>query len=339
MLQGHFYHKTTRKIVSAFGTIFNSITLVKYSGSGAEVERLKVPLSYAQKEKFITSLYQDSTHEKPMQVTLPRMSFEMTGMAYDANRKLPSINRRYSIHPTDKTKVYQNFVPVPYDFYFSLNIYTRNIEDMSQIIEQIIPYFTPDYTVTVSLVDANGQTIKHDIPITMGVITPQIEYEGDGLTPRYVIYSIPFSVKAYIYGPTTNSAIIRKAITNIYDTVGDHEQINCEMANGGMGNFRFEEEVYVGSNWLNASWRGRVLAWSNTSQRLTIYEVTGEKLPTDGDIVFGIDTGARWTITSANRTYLKHAQTVIEPNPNTANVGDANVSYTFTTTEFPNIPS
>src|SRR5690606_37908129 len=107
----------------------NAIAVVKYNSNMEETERIKVPLSYAQKEKFILALAVDATQEKPVQIHLPRMSFELTGLSYDPNRKLISINRLYSKHPSDKNKLYQNFNPVPYNFTFDLNIYTRTIED------------------------------------------------------------------------------------------------------------------------------------------------------------------------------------------------------------------
>ena len=331
-----FYHQTTRKIVSAFGTMFNNIWLVKYDANMMEVERIKVPLSFAQKEKFILQLAMDVNQDKPTQVSLPRMSFEWTGMMYDPVRKLPSLNQIISAHPTDKTRLLTNYTPVPYNFSFSLNIYTRNIEDMSQIIEQIVPYFTPDFTVPVSLVGDGGQHIQRDIPITLDSVTPQIEYEGNGIDPRYVTCAMAFTVQAYLFGPTSNSAIIRKAITNIYDTVGNTEQINIVVRTGGSSQFRFEEEVFSGNNWISADWRGRILAWNANTLRLSIYEVSGD-LPKPNDVVYGVDSEAKWTVSSVSRSFIKHAETTIVPVPNTAQPTDANLSFKSTTTEFPNV--
>jgi hypothetical protein len=336
MLQGHFYHKTTRKIVAAFGTIFNSIVICKYDSNMVEVGRIKVPLSYAAKDRFIYALAYDSEQEKPIQVQLPRMSFELLSWNYDANRKLPSRNRIYTANTSNQNRVQSNLQPVPYDFQFDLSIYTRNIEDSHQILEQILPYFTPDYTVTVSLIDESGAEIKRDIPIIYNGSSSEVQYEGDSTSVRYVIHSLSFTVKAYLFGPTHDSAIIRKAITNIYDTVGDHYQVRVDMDAGGVGNYAVEEEVYSGNDWESAEWRARVMSWSNASNLLIVYDMHGD-LPVDGDVVYGLDTGARWTVSTASRSFLKHAQTVIEPNPTSANVGDANISYTYTTTEFPTV--
>jgi len=336
MLQGHFYHKTLRKIVAAFGTMFNSIILVKYDANMVEQERLKVPLTYAQKEKFIYALITENVPKKITQIELPRMSFEMTGLAYDAQRKLPSLNRNFNRNTSNNSLLVQNYTPVPYDFSFELNIYTRNIEDMSQIIEQIVPYFTPDYTVTISLVNENGVAINRDIPITLQGIIPQVEFDSDGITPRVVIYTMSFTMKAYLFGPLTNSAIIRKAFASIYDTLAEDTEETIVMQAGGIGNYRFEEEVYAGNNWINADWTGRVINWDLSRRTLYIYQVQGKNLPTNGDIVTGFESGARWNIATASRSFLKHAQIVAEPFPTTANVGDANVIFTANTTEFPN---
>jgi hypothetical protein len=338
MLGNHFYHRTFRKLVTAFGTMFNNITLVKYDVNENEVERLKVPLSYAQKEKFVVSLMTDPTQDKPIQVQLPRMSFEMLGFVYDPSRKLPSIKRVYSSNPSNSNQLYQNFVPVPYNFSFELGLYTRNIEDLFQIAEQIIPTFTPDFTVSVSLINENGQTVIKDCPITLDNPQFTVEYQGDALTPRYVTSSLQFTMQAYLYGSTQSSSLIRKAITNIYELNGPQEQFSLFLSNGGAGTFTFEEPVFSGGGetWQDSSWRGRVLSWSPVTQRLVLYEVDGE-LPASGDVVHGLDSGARWTISTASRTDLKLVRSTITPSPNTANSADANVSYIFTTQEFPQI--
>lgn len=337
MLNGHFYHKTLRKIVAAFGTMFNSIILVKYDANMVEQERLKVPLTYANKEKYIYTIVQENVPKKLTQVELPRMSFEMVAMGYDANRKLPSLNRNYNKHSSNTSLLIQNYTPVPYDFSFQLNIYTRNIEDMSQILEQIVPYFTPDFTISISLVDENGTVIRKDIPIIIDSILPSVVYEPDGITPRVVNYSLNFTVKAWLYGPLTNSSIIRKAFASIYDTTVEQEQDNIVMVAGGAGTYQFEEDVYSGNNWINANWTGRVISWDNVDRHLYIYQVKGKTLPTNGDWVYGFESGARWQIATASRTFLKHAEVIVTPNPLNANVGDANVSFTANTTEFPKI--
>lgn len=336
MLQGYYYHKTIRKLVAAFGTLFNNIMYMKYDENGAEVERAKVPLSFAQKEKFIYDLAYDVTLTKPISVQLPRMSFELVGYQYDSTRKLPTINKVLNRNTANNKLLVTNYQPVPYDFSFELNLYTRNIEDMSQIIEQILPYFTPDFTVTIALVQDNI-TIARDVPFILDSVAPLVQFEGDNNTPRYVTCQMMFTVKAYLFGPSSGSSIIRKAITNIFDTVGDPIQINTVVDLSGKGNYLFEEEVYSGNSWINATWAGRVYHWGNTTGRLDLYSVHGKKFPETGDLVVGIDSGAQFIISTTNRAPLKHAQIIIEPKPNTANIGSAN-SFSTVVTEFPNIP-
>lgn len=336
MLNEYYYHKTIRKLVAAFGTMFNNIFMKKYDENGNEVERVKVPLTYAPKEKFVYDLVYDSTLTKPIQVQLPRMSFEMTALNYDAARKQTTITKILNKNTSNNHLLVTNYMPVPYDFSFDVGIYTRNLEDLYQILEQILPYFTPDFTITVSHIQDGGIEIKRDVPIILESVQPMIQYEGDNSTPRYVQCMLTFLVKAYLFGPNSNAGIIRKAITNIYDTVGDETQFNLVMNGGGQGNYQFEEEVYVGPSWADALWTGRVLSWANTTGKLVLYQVSGKQSPESADVVIGIDSSAQWIISTVNRTPLKHAQVVLTPKPNTANAGNAN-SFSVNISEFPHI--
>ena len=191
----HFYNRTIRKVVVAFGTMFNDIHVVRYNKTGTtEYEKFKVPLNYGSKEKYLVRLASDPTLTKSIATTVPRISFDLTGMTYDASRKLPSTVRNFAQETS--TSVKTQFVPVPYDFQFSLSIYVRNTEDGTQILEQILPFFTPDFNVTIDFIPSMGK--KYDMPVILNSVSNEVDYEGDFMNTRLIIWNLEFTAKAYI---------------------------------------------------------------------------------------------------------------------------------------------
>lgn len=193
-----FYNRTIRKIVVAFGTMFNDIFLQRYNLDGTlKKEIFKVPLSYGSKEKYITRITSDPNLTRSVQTVVPRIAFEMTGIAYDNSRKQSSLTRNFAL---DANKALNTqFVPVPYDFNFSLSFFVRNTEDGTQILEQILPFFKPDYTLTVDFIPDMDQ--KYDLPIILNSVSPTTDYEGDMMTTRLIIWDLEFTVKGYIWPP------------------------------------------------------------------------------------------------------------------------------------------
>jgi hypothetical protein len=211
----HFYNRTIRKMVIAMGTVLNDIELVRYTKDGTTAkERFKVPLSYGAKEKYLTRLTTDPDLVRSLNVVVPRISFELTGMSYDSSRKMLSTMTNSAIR--DGTTSYRQYAPVPYDFNFSVSIYVRNTEDGTQIIEQIVPFFTPDFTVTANLIPDIG--LKYDVPIILNSVNSQVDYEGDFMSTRLIIWNLEFTVKGHLFPPVKSSKIIRAANTNIFDT-------------------------------------------------------------------------------------------------------------------------
>lgn len=210
----HFYHRSIRKVVVAFGTVFNDIEVIRYNkdGSGPK-ERFKVPLSYGAKEKYLTRLMSDPSLNKSVAVVIPRISFNLDGMKYDYGRKQVSTLRNFA-QVGNTTTLNAQYAPVPYDFNFSMSVYVRNTEDGTQILEQILPFFTPDFNVTVDFIpDMNP---KYDMPIILGDVRSNVEYEGDFSTTRLITWDMDFTVKAFIWPPIKTSGLIRSANTNIY---------------------------------------------------------------------------------------------------------------------------
>ena len=211
MFGTYFYHQTSRKMVVAFGSLFNNIEVRRTDSSDAVTEIIKIPLSYGPKDKMLVRISQDPNLNPKVALTVPRMGFELTAMAYDGARKLNTMGRNVKKGTTGLKK---QFNPVPYNWDFSLYVFVKNAEDGTQILEQILPFFTPDFTVTMTLV--SGMTIKMDIPLVLNSVTSEDAYEGDFATRRSIIWTLSFLMKGFLYPSVTDNA---KVITSsVVDT-------------------------------------------------------------------------------------------------------------------------
>jgi len=209
MFGTRFYNQGFKKLIVAFGQIFNNIVIQRTNSTGGVTARIKVPLAYAPKEKFLVRLDQQSNLEsREFATTLPRMGFEITGLAYDSSRKLTRVQKYSKVKSNeDGKKMNFNYTPVPYNISMNLYVFTATAEDGLQIIEQILPYFQPDYTVTVNVVPDLG--IKRDIPIVLGNIGYEDTYDGSFTQRRAVIYTLSFTAKTYLFGPMDNQGVIK----------------------------------------------------------------------------------------------------------------------------------
>ena len=232
MFGQHFYHKSIRNTVIAFGTILNNINIKRTDSSGNPLQTVRVPLSYAPKEKFIARLDQNANltgDDSSVAITLPRMSFDVTGYAYDGSRKLNK-NQKYSVAKNtsgDEKRVYSQYSPVPYDVNFELNVFTATSDDGLQVIEQILPYFQPDYTVTM-IIDKDYMDTKRDIPFVLESVDYEDSYTGSLTSLRRIIYSLKFTAKIYLYGPISQSAVIKKVSADLYDNTSDQSPSRSE---------------------------------------------------------------------------------------------------------------
>ena len=211
MFGTYFYHQISRKMVVAFGSLFNTIEVRRTNSAGSVIETLKVPLAYGPKEKFLTRISADPNLNPGIALTVPRMGFELTALTYDGVRKLNTMGRNVAAGTTGLKK---QFNPVPYNWDFSLYVYVKNAEDGTQILEQILPFFTPDFTVTMTLI--SGMTVKMDIPLVLNSVTSEDSYEGDFATRRSIIWTLSFVMKGFLYPSVTDNA---KVITSsVVDT-------------------------------------------------------------------------------------------------------------------------
>jgi len=213
MYGNHFYNETTRRYVAVFGTMFNDIEISRKTGS-ATTQRMKVPINYAPMQKILARLDQNLQNNAPA-ITLPRMSFEMTGMTYNPDRKLTSVTKLVKASGADGTMT-SMFAPAPYDIEFQLNIMTKYNEDGTKIVEQILPYFKPDCTVSVKLIDELGTYF--DIPIVLNSVSQEDTYEGDFESRRALIWTLNFTMKGYFFGPVSTKKQITFVDADIYPT-------------------------------------------------------------------------------------------------------------------------
>ncbi len=213
MLGTYFYHEIIRKTVISFGTLFNDIHVRHQDSTGKDISQIKVPISYGPKQKFLARLQQQPELNKAVQVTLPRISFEMNNIQYDPSRK-SGIAQTFKANDSGKLK--KVFMPVPYNLGFELNILTKLQDDSLQILEQILPFFQPGFTLTIDLVDQIGE--KRDVPMVLDNITFTDDYEGNFETRRALIYTLSFTAKTYMFGPIADSTdgLIRKVQIDYY---------------------------------------------------------------------------------------------------------------------------
>lgn len=322
------YNRVIRKLVVAFGDLFNNIKIAKFNPDLTESERILIPIAYATKERYVMRLEDDFNLDKKVQIALPRFSYEMTGMEYDVSRKLNTNIKNYA---QTNTGIIGQYNPVPYDFDFNLYLYVRNIEDASQVIEHILPFFTPDYTLKLDLIADMG--IIKEVPIIFKSADHEIIYEGDReQETRMIIWTFRFTVKGFIFGKTSTTNVIRTSITNILNGIGEQDVVQFNMVAPGVGNYRIGETVYQGYSFSTAVATATVVDWANNILKLT--DVLGNF--TSSQPIVGASTNASYVYSSYNVASLQPRKLVeieITPNPSNANASNLH-TYTTQITEY-----
>lgn len=213
MLDQRFYWGTIRKAIVAFGTMFNGITIERKDSNGNVVQIQRVPLSYSPKQKFLAKIRQQpNVDEANFQVILPRMGFEMIALDYDPNRKISPLQQNRTLNSS--TTASAQYAPTPYNISVLLYIYAKNQDDGLQIIEQILPYFNPDYNLTLKAIPELD--IKNDLPILLNTIGFEDDYEGDMTTRRAIIWTLSFVMKLNFYGPVSKQGVINRVVANTF---------------------------------------------------------------------------------------------------------------------------
>jgi len=214
MLGTQFYHESIRKVIVSFGTMFNNINLVRKDNSGNIIQSMKVPLAYGPREKFLVRLNEDADLTKQVAITLPRIGFEIQNLEYDSARKLNRVQRFKKVKGANAKQLDAQYMPVPYNLAIELYIMAKQSDDALQIVEQILPYFQPDYTLTIN--DNVSMDSKRDVPIVLNSISYEDNYQGDFTTRRALIYTLSFTAKFYLYGPVTSSKVIKTVQVDQY---------------------------------------------------------------------------------------------------------------------------
>ena len=306
-----FYNRSIRKLTVAFGNLFDNITLVRYNPDLTESERFIIPITYANKELYVQRLEADYDLDKKVQITLPRFSYEMTGFTYDPSRKQNTNIRNFSKTTSGMVGQYN---PVPYNFDFNLYLYVRNIEDASQVIEHVLSYFTPDYTVKINMIPEMG--IIKEVPIVLNSTNQDIKYEGgrDSDT-RMIIWTLNFTVKGFIFGPVSQTNVITHSITNVYNMITDNDQILFTMNPAGNGTYLRDEVVYQGYSLATATATAKVVVWKYNN--LTLKNIKGHFVSTMP--IIGTQTHSNYSFTSYNMITPRVIKIDITPTSSTMN--------------------
>ena len=215
MLGTYTYHKIIRKCVIGFGTLFNNIEVRKENKDGSVYSRMKVPLAYGPRQKFLARLEQQADLNQKVAITVPRLSFEMTGISYDSSRKLAPTTLTLKADTNNAVK--KQFTPVPYNIDFELNVISKTNDESLEIMEQILPVFQPSFQMTIKLVDDMNDF--RDVPIILNSVSYSDDYEGTFDDRKITLITMQFTVKAYIFGPVGTAAPIKKAKADIYTTM------------------------------------------------------------------------------------------------------------------------
>ena len=313
---GYFaYNKNIRNIVVLFGTVFNDITIKRLKSDGTTEREFKVPIAYGPAEKFLAKLNQ------PDVMTLPRMSFEITDYAYDATRKLQTTKKFKKVKSGSTTDLTTVFNPVPYDFNITLSVMVKYSDDGTQILEQILPHFTPEFQVTMNELATMG--IKRDIPIILNSVSTEDTYEGEFITRRALIHTLTFTVKGHIYGRTPDQGIIREVDVNIGSNL--LRVASVTITAGGSSYTSVPTVTFSGGGGSGAT--GTAVVASNAVTSITITNA-GTSYTSAPTVTF-IGGGGTGAVGTAVLITQKDVNIDIKPAPLTA---DADDDFGFTTT-------
>ena len=220
MFGDQYYNGVIRKYVIAFGSLFNDIVIQRRNTAGQRIQSIQVPIAYGPKEKFLVRLRADPNLSQQVALTLPRMGFEITALTYNGARKLSSSLRNVAINSADNNKVKSQYVPVPYDITFALSIMCKNADDGAQILEQIVPYFRPEFTLNIRLIPELNIVV--DTPVVLQDISIEDTYEGNFEERRALVHTLNFNMKGYLYGPSSKTGVIKRSQVFFFqDTAAD----------------------------------------------------------------------------------------------------------------------
>ena len=293
MLGAYTYNKIIRKCVIGFGTLFNNIECRKENKDGSIYSRMKVPLAYGPRQKFLARLEQQADLNQKVAITVPRLSFEMTGISYDSARKLAPTT--LTVKAKDASSVKKQFTPVPYSIDFELNVISKTNDEALEILEQILPVFQPSYQITIKMVDDMND--YRDLPIILNSINYSDDYEGSFDDKKITLVTLSFTVKAYIFGPVGTQGPIKKAKADIYTTMPS-DTATRQVA------YQVVPKALTDKNKDGSA----ELAGAITARNLTIELVDYSNIPTQSYIEVGNEVMYVKSKTSPNKLSVRRAQ-------------------------------
>ena len=293
MLGAYTYNKIIRKCVIGFGTLFNNIECRKENKDGSVYSRMKVPLAYGPRQKFLARLEQQADLNQKVAITVPRLSFEMTGISYDSSRKLAPTTLTLKANTANAVK--KQFTPVPYNIDFELNVISKTNDEALEITEQIVPIFQPSYQMTLKLVE-DMQDFR-DVPIILNSINYSDDYEGSFDEKKITLITMNFTVKAYIFGHVGTQAPIKKAKADIYTEMKD-------VATTRQVAYQVQPRALTDQNKDGTT----ELASAINARNLTIEVVDYVDIPTQSYIEIGNEVMYVKSKTSPNKLAVRRAQ-------------------------------
>lgn len=324
-----FYNRSIRKMVIGFGTLFNNVPMVRYNyKTGEELERIRVPLTYSSKEKFYNRIFQNPDLINPVQVTLPRMAFELNDVSYDRDRKLSTFNADFERQTVGGVPKIKSFRSIPYNLKFSLYIFVRNTEDGLQIVENILSNFTPDYTVTFDFLGLTG--IRHDVPVILDSMSKEDTPEGDPESTRSIIWTLNFTMRGFLFSNVNSVGIIKKSTANVYNY--STQEVQCTNVISGDGIYKIGEYVFQGSSPETASASGYLKTYTDSNDDIVIAKAAG-KFKSNVSIR-GVESGATRSYANVGSLQGQVVSISVEPDPSEANSIDEIFGYTTTIEEF-----
>jgi hypothetical protein len=327
-----FYNRIIRKLVVAFGNLFSNITLVRYNPDNTEAERFIVPISYAAKELYVQRLQSDYNLNKKVQMALPRMSYELIDLSYDNTRKQTTNIKNFNLDSAGNAISQYN--PVPYNFNFNLYVYVRNIGDITQIVEHILPFFTPDYTIKLNLVPEMG--IVKEVPIILNSASYETVYEGPrDSDPRIIVWTLSATVKGFIFGSISPVNLIKASITNIFNKLDNSSPMVFNLTpENGVGTYQLGELVYQGYSPKMSTATAKVLNYNAKLNKLTLGDINGDFV--SNKIIVGSVTNSQYTFQSYEQVPVELAQIITIPTPTDA-FANTLIGFSTTINEVPNI--
>ena len=313
MLGTTYYHQTIRKYVAVFGTLFNDINIQRKNSSGVIVDHIKVPIAYEAKDKMLLRVRRGSKADESIGISLPRMGFDLNGIVYDPVRKLNTLGVTYAANTAAGSgTMLKQYNPVPYNFDFTLSAMVDNSEDGAQIFEQIVPFFTPEFNVSVNLIPS--MNIKPDISIALTDVTIEDSYEGELTIRREIIWTLNFMMKGYIYPDIKSGSVTKTVLVHLRTTTAEPavpEFITLEDSTDFTTNYLLLD-ADAGSP--DATGTMRILSESSTDAALAGIKSRITTSPGANDVVASDDFGYSQTIEHLDPTIDNELSTGLDVN-------------------------